>query len=208
MHWTPTFIVNRLAIRNFRKINGGEDLPCLTSSTIQFLDSYLTKQDNVFEYGSGFSTAWFAQRVGQMISVENDPYWFNLVSKKLSGFTNTQFFLIDSKQNCTPIASVSWDYVHKINDYKKESFDFILNDGFARALVAIHSIDYLKKGGILCWDDFGGSFPLKNTVIPYSMKSDKNVNEWTWQFLKKIEGWRRVIFDDGVHSTALFFKPD
>jgi len=31
---------------------------------MQFFETYLKKQDNIFEFGSGFSTAWFSKRVG------------------------------------------------------------------------------------------------------------------------------------------------
>jgi predicted O-methyltransferase YrrM len=156
-HWTPRYIINRLAVM-FYKDAQKEPLPMLATGAIQFLDGWLTRQDRMFEYGSGYSTVWFAKRVGEIVSVESDPKWYALVHRQIESYPNVRLYLIDSTENRTPLAHVSWDYVNRIKDFAPESFDFILNDGYARPIVASVALDYLKPGGILAWDDWGNLY--------------------------------------------------
>lgn len=205
-HWKPRYIIERLCVELFkRKYN--ENIPCLAIGATQFLDGFLKKTDRVFEYGAGYSTCWFARRVGMLISVESDSGWYNFVRNQIDKYDHSQLFLIDSKENKTPLAHVSWDYINKIKEYPKESFDLILNDGYARPLVALHVLEYLKKGGIFVWDDWGNSYPVENSNVPGRMASLNEVIAEVKEFMQIIRDWRRVVFDDGTHSTALFFKP-
>src|SRR5262245_58674086 len=53
----------------------GNPLPWLTHPAIEWLDSVIGPDDTVFEWGSGASTAWFAQRAKSVVSVEHDQTW-------------------------------------------------------------------------------------------------------------------------------------
>ena len=55
----------------------GNPIPWCTYPFIKFIEPKLNKDFSVFEYGSGNSTIWYAQRVKEIISVENDEDWFN-----------------------------------------------------------------------------------------------------------------------------------
>lgn len=173
---------------------------------IQFLDGWLTNDDTICEYGSGFSTAWFAERAHRIVSVESSPRWFSIVGKETASCTNVALHLVDSKENLTPIATVSWDYVRFITRFEAESFDLILNDGYARPLVANQAID-LKKGGVLIWDDWAGSYPVAGSRTPRALRSGDAISPLVKQFLEATADWRTVVFDDGTHTSALFFKP-
>lgn len=61
----------------------GEPLPWVTYSFIDFIRDRITKKLNIFEYGSGSSTAFYAKRAASVTSVEHDKDWFDLVSKKI-----------------------------------------------------------------------------------------------------------------------------
>ena len=56
------------------------------------------------------------------------------------------------------------------------------------------------------WDDFQGYFNVPGTTLP-NAKRDDVLTEENRRFLDIVGGWRRDIFDDGVHCTAAFFKP-
>jgi predicted O-methyltransferase YrrM len=69
-HWTPRYIFNRINLYYFEKKN--PDLPWLTSESISLIDNLIKKSDKMIEFGSGRSTAWLAQRVDELTSVETD----------------------------------------------------------------------------------------------------------------------------------------
>jgi hypothetical protein len=53
----------------------GRALPWLTYPTIDWLDSVLSPEDRVFEFGMGGSTLWMAERVKSVTSVDENPDW-------------------------------------------------------------------------------------------------------------------------------------
>ena len=65
--------------RSINKI--GNPIPWCTYSFIKFIEPRLKKDFKVFEYGSGNSTLWYAKRVAEITSVENDFGWYNSVSQ-------------------------------------------------------------------------------------------------------------------------------
>ena len=58
-------------------------IPWCTYSFIKFIDKRLKKNFRVFEFGSGNSTLWYASRVGEIISLENDKNWYDVIQKEL-----------------------------------------------------------------------------------------------------------------------------
>jgi predicted O-methyltransferase YrrM len=53
-------------------------------AAIDFLRDFLKKHMTVFEWGSGGSTIFFAERVSHVVSVESDSSWQSIVQKRLS----------------------------------------------------------------------------------------------------------------------------
>ena len=54
----------------------GQPLPWYTYPAIEYLDQLDFSGARVFEWGSGWSTLWWAERALQVHSVEHDPKWF------------------------------------------------------------------------------------------------------------------------------------
>lgn len=61
----------------------GEFLPWMNYPVIAFLKERLKKNINVFEYGSGFSTRFYASYVNHVTSLEYDSFWFEKVKETL-----------------------------------------------------------------------------------------------------------------------------
>ncbi|MFP4155063.1 MAG: hypothetical protein ACLFSG_05130, partial [Halothiobacillaceae bacterium] len=57
----------------------GEIIPWMNYPVIDLLEQRLTSDLSLFEFGSGFSTRFYAQRVGHVHSVEYDRGWFEQV---------------------------------------------------------------------------------------------------------------------------------
>lgn len=209
-HLTPRYITHRLSVRQFQMDRPGH-LPNLAVGAVQMLDGWLRRTDRMFEYGAGFSTPWFADRVGELVSVESSAEWHGRVTSLVTGRPNCVVHLVDTQERPTHLAkyepfTISWDYPRKIHDYPMEYFDCILNDGWVRPLVPHEALPHLKPGGLFVWDDFQGYFNVPGTMLP-NAKRDDELTEENRRFLDIVGGWRRAIFDDGVHCTAAFFKP-
>ena len=57
-------------------------IPWFTYSAIEFLSERMNKKMNVFEFGSGNSTLFFAKRVNQITSVEHNKDWYDIISNQ------------------------------------------------------------------------------------------------------------------------------
>ena len=55
------------------------DKPWWVKEAIDFLDECLDSMFVVYEWGSGGSTPWLAQRVAYIISLENDKSWYDFM---------------------------------------------------------------------------------------------------------------------------------
>jgi len=60
------------------------EIPWFSYAAIDFLENYLRPEMTAFEYGTGGSTLFFSQRVKAVLSVEDNPEWYNLVTQRLS----------------------------------------------------------------------------------------------------------------------------
>jgi hypothetical protein len=56
-------------------------IPWVTYSFIDFIKDRLKPEHAVFEFGSGNSTTFYAQRTGIVVSVEHDQEWFEKITK-------------------------------------------------------------------------------------------------------------------------------
>ena len=67
-----------------RRPEDAPERPWLTRESIGILDRLLRPEDIGIEFGSGRSTAWFAQRVKRLRSVEHNPVWHARVARQLA----------------------------------------------------------------------------------------------------------------------------
>ena len=89
--WFSSFCLRRSLI--------GEAKPWVPFEVADWLQHYLNRNMKVFEWGSGGSTIFLAERAGQVFSVEHDHKWHELVSKALAdrGITNCSYQLHEPK---------------------------------------------------------------------------------------------------------------
>lgn len=127
--------------------------------TKPFLDLFTTwdmQEWSVFEWGTGYSTLWLANRCKQVVSVDNNTQWIQSVREGLHehGLENV---ILKHRIPAAPYA---------IGDGGEESlfvtaideddalYDCIIIDGdFHRNACAQRSLKHLKRGGILILDN-------------------------------------------------------
>lgn len=118
----------------------GEPIAWLTYSFIYFIEERLSKNLNIFEFGSGNSTYYFSKRLKHVYSVEHQIEWFKKVKGELGG-------------NCT-LDFIELDKGYEFAAQKRsEDFDIILVDGRKRVKCVQNSFTKLNDKGVLILDN-------------------------------------------------------
>ena len=195
-----SYIYNRLSQIIFQKLY--PNAPWLTKLSIRLLVDLIMESDIGLEFGSGRSTLWFAKKCKHLTSIENNPYWYKKISAKLNNYNNIEYYLKNLKESAK-----NSEYYNSIHAFKDDHFDFILIDGKYRDLLALESINKLKKGGLLILDNAERYLP-NDFKTPSSIGRNNNKVNGNWrEFYKKTTTWRRIWTSNGVSTTLILFKP-
>ena len=117
-------------------------LPWFTYASIHFIAQKLNTTQRVFEFGSGNSTKWFSEHVKNVISVEHDTDFYEIIHKELSALTNVDHVF----------GALGSAYSSKILEYES-TFDIVVIDGRERIECAKNCLKALKVDGIVIWDN-------------------------------------------------------
>jgi hypothetical protein len=120
----------------------GEPLPWITYPAIEFIRRRIKNEMKVFEFGSGGSTLWWADRVSEVISIEHDRVWhekFKNIQKD-----NVRTYHIDLICN--------GDYSKKILEYN-DYFDLVIIDGRDRVNCMKNCLPALRPDGVVILDN-------------------------------------------------------
>lgn len=168
--WFESFYVKMPIDKN------GEAIPWYTYSSISFLEGRIEKNMSVFEYGSGNSTIWWAKRVENIISCENDAQWFAKMNPLIQ--ENVEYIHVDSL--------ATDNYEKEIQKHDKK-FDVVIIDGRNRVNCAKNSLDSLKNDGVIIWDNSdrekyqeGYKFLLENGFRRLDFTGIGPINAYAW----------------------------
>lgn len=125
----------------------GNPLPWMNYAIIHFLKNRLNKQMTVFEYGSGFSTLFFADRVRSITSVEHNNIWVDIMKDRIAEQTNASVYHVDLKKD-----NGSEEYCSFIKA-REEKFDLVIIDGVNRNCCVDPAVESLSEGGVILFDD-------------------------------------------------------
>lgn len=147
--------------------------PWLAFDAILALRERMRPGMRVFEYGSGGSTLfWLANQASQIVSIEHDPAWFQVISAKVQGQSVVDLRLIQPELGwvseglhdpADPDLYQSDDiefrgytfqkYASQIDAFPDAHFDILLVDGRARPSCIAHGAGKVKEGGLLILDN-------------------------------------------------------
>jgi hypothetical protein len=188
--WKYFFKWKRLAESNSVK----SKLPWISFPVIDFLEENLKPQSKVFEFGGGGSTLFFLDRVKEVVTVEHNKEWFDILSSNINDKSKwTPLFIepvinlnFNSLQFANPDAYFSSDkdyvnmdfksYACSIDNYEDGYFDFVLVDGRVRPSCMKHSISKIKKGGYLILDNSDRAYYLEYFLIHDSALFEEIIN--------------------------------
>ena len=117
-------------------------IPWCTYPFIKFIEPRLKKDFSVFEYGSGNSTLWYAERVGEILSIEDNKEWYELNSKRIPNNAKILFHSLQYNGEYSGAASGS-----------NKKFDIIIIDGRDRVNCTKKSLEALKENGVIIFDN-------------------------------------------------------
>lgn len=163
----------------------GNPIPWFTYPAIEFISRRVRPDMKVFEYGSGASTLWWAQRVDAVVACEHDELWYRRVAELVPDNVRLRHI---------PLA-YDGGYCRAVAEYRGE-FDVVALDGRDRVNCAIHALEALKPDGVIIWDN-----------------SDRPEYQPGYDLLFS-KGFRRIEFAglapiDTVHTeTSIFYRPD
>jgi predicted O-methyltransferase YrrM len=118
----------------------GSPIPWYTYACISFLQKRVQPSFRVFEYGSGNSTLWWAERVARVVSVEHNEFWFSRISA--SAPENVSYIFKEKNAEYSRTAAL-----------QSEKFDVVVIDGHDRVGCARHAANALNDTGIIVWDN-------------------------------------------------------
>lgn len=120
---------------------GGRPIPWITYAAIDFLARRVPSSAEVFEYGAGNGTRWWAERVARVDAVEHDETWYEFVRRELPA---------NASVVCAELGSKNYVEAARLTDRR---FDIIVVDGRDRVACADQAVHALKPGGVIIWDD-------------------------------------------------------
>ena len=183
-------------------------IPVINYKAIKYLESRMTTNNNIFEYGSGQSTQYWLNNKKKVVSIEHSNEFYGVTQSTLVG--NVDYKLIEPEiqnkgQEYDPLSYKNYQstrfkgysferYVKSINSYNDEFFDTIIVDGRARASCMFHSISKLKPGGMLILDNSDRDYYLTDIKL-------------------LLDGWDEHVFRGSVRGlahqeqTTIFVKP-
>lgn len=120
----------------------GQYVPWMNFGFQSFLHERLHKNLNVFEYGSGYSTVFYARRVGTVMSVEYDETWYETIQDLVPENAMILFMAADADgAYCRSIQSAGRQY------------EVVIIDGRDRINCIRQSLECLTANGVIVLDD-------------------------------------------------------
>jgi hypothetical protein len=182
------------------------DVPLWPYNATIWVENFLLSRKGkakVFEWGTGASTVWLAKRAEMVISVDDNRYYADSVSKILSRrkLKNVNISVCerrDKHEGCKATSSlgVGGCFEEYVNEIRKNDrlYDLIIIDGRAREACIVEAVKKLTPGGIIFIDDSKRK-RYKNVII--ALQKDRNFT------CKHFDG---IPYGAPVLSRATIFK--
>jgi hypothetical protein len=118
-------------------------IPWYTYPAIAFVTDRVRPDMNVFEFGSGLSTLWWAGHAASVTSVEHDEGWFGQMQGRVPGNVHLHHVELEA----------DGDYCRTAARVDTGPFDVIVIDGRDRVNCALNGVEALSDRGVIIWDN-------------------------------------------------------
>lgn len=150
----------------------GDPIPWYTYPAFEYLNQLDYQDKDIFEYGAGNSSLFWAKKARSVISIESDKEWYVSLRSKMD--SNQILLLFEEEQ----------EYVNSIFKGQKK-YDVIVIDGVHRLSCAEVAVQCLAPGGLIILDN-SDWFPKTTTclreagLIQVDFTGLGPINYYTW----------------------------
>lgn len=181
--WTTGF---SKGLKTLEPIDNHESpIPWMNYSFIAFISQRLNSRMDIFEFGSGYSTNYWAKAVNTVTSVEYDKKWFQKIGDNLPN--NVKLIFNDNID--------SGEYAKSCLEQNSE-YDVIIIDGRKRVDCLQYSLPNLKQNGVVILDDSH----RERYVDGFKLMKDNGFKEITITGVKPISS--------SFAATTVFYRTD
>lgn len=131
----------------FSRDENGAAVPWMTYPAIEFLKNKITKEHEIFEFGCGASTLFFARNAKRVVGLETNEIWLKIVREMLAKEESEN---VEITLMADGLTNLLYENFAKNSGQK---FDLIVIDSLKRFECAKNVIEALKVGGMVILDD-------------------------------------------------------
>ncbi len=186
--WRKDFAIERTIDEKVCIDRDGNPIPWYTYPAIEYLSQFDMSDKEIFEFGCGNSSLFWADRAKKVTSIEDNPTWFQKWKEN---------FIRDN-------LDIRWrdegeGYFNAIFEDNKK-YDVIIVDGKRRADCARTAVQALNSGGLIILDDSDRINTSKEYVdaINHLKKAD----------LLQVDFYGFCPMNNYTKTTSLFFSRD
>jgi predicted O-methyltransferase YrrM len=139
-------------------------LPWIAHGAFLYMENFLTPNMRILEFGCGGSTLYFAKKVGQVISIEDNHEWYTVMKERTNTFSGVELRHIPvDKEFISGEFASNMDELKHTHSYKtyalgasevqNESIDVLVIDGRARIGCLRTNLSKVKRDGIVLFDN-------------------------------------------------------
>jgi hypothetical protein len=151
----PVYAARRVAYKVYELTHPHE--PWISQKAVRWLESELRPSMVGLEWGSGRSTAWFAQRIERLTSIEHNPLWFERVRSQIGKLPNVDYRLVPldhpEHEPTRPRYDPQPRYVAVVEAFPDVSLDLVVIDGHYRQACVAAVLPKIRPGGLLVIDN-------------------------------------------------------
>lgn len=186
--WRKDFAIERSMNEKVCVDRDGNPIPWYTYPAIEYISQFDYSAKKVFEYGTGYSSMYWAKRAQKVVSIEDKPEWFAKFQQEFSA-PNWQMRYCDEKQGYEDTIFADG-----------EKYDVIVIDGKRRAECAACAVKALAAGGMIILDDSDRI----NTSLEYAgaVKNLRDAN------LLQVDFYGFCPMNNYTKTTSIFFSRD
>ena len=184
--WQQEFGIERSINDKICVDKDGHPIPWYTYPAIEYLNQFDYSSKNIFEYGCGNSSLYWASRAATVTSVEDNQEWYKKWQNELQASNLEILYREESKA-----------YENAIFE-KDILFDVIVIDGKRRERCSITALKKLSSNGIIILDDSDRINTSQEYIQAVSTLKEAN--------LLQVDFYGFCPMNNYTKTTSIFFR--
>ena len=184
----------------------GDPIPWLTYPFIDFINDRLNKNLDLFEFGAGNSSIYYAKKLKSVTSIEHSSKWFEIIkSNDKFKYDNLNINLVEVPNKFKELGYHEMAFTNDVNDYvrsialENKKFNIIVVDGLFRNSCLKECVDYLSEDGVVFLD---------NTHYKYQDQLRIGTDFMENSGFKRLDFWGMGPIYAAKSCTSIFYKSD